>query len=127
MGLAASADPLWAVWKLRHLGYERLQPLRETSAMSNDRRDPHRPDRRRLLSGARLTCGRRSSDAATGQGWTVGQLAYLIQVSDDFILGEIRTGAILASKFGREYRIAPSAVRDYLLAKRYPLPESLAS
>jgi excisionase family DNA binding protein len=95
--------------------------------VNDDRRDPNRPDRRKLLPNARLTTGRRATDAATGQGWTVGQLAYLIQVSDDFILGEIRAGAILASKFGREYRIAPSAVRDYLTVKRYPLPQSLGS
>jgi hypothetical protein len=40
---------------------------------------------------------------------------------------EIKAGEIVASQFGREYRIAAAEVRRYLEAKGFPLPEVLAS
>lgn len=71
--------------------------------------------------------GRRSVDEPTGPAWTIGQLAYQIGMSNDFVISEIRANELVASKFGREWRIAAAEVRRYLLAKQFPLPESLAS
>jgi excisionase family DNA binding protein len=71
--------------------------------------------------------GRRAVDEPMGPAWTIGQLAYQIGMSNDFVISEIRAHEIVASKFGREWRIASSEVRRYLLAKQFPLPESLAS
>lgn len=86
-----------------------------------ERRDPEQPDRR---TGPRQG-GRRCTDAPTGNAWTTSQLAYHIGMSRDFILGEIDAGEIVASRFGREYRIARAEVVRYLTVKRFPLPDIL--
>jgi excisionase family DNA binding protein len=87
-----------------------------------DLRDPARRDRR---EGPRRG-GRRATDTQTGSAWTTGQLAFYIGMSRGFVLGEIRGGEIIASQFGREYRIAAAEVKRYLSDKRFPLPDALA-
>lgn len=71
--------------------------------------------------------GRRAMDTPTGGAWSPGQLAFHIGMSHDFVLAEIRAGEIVASPFGRQWRIATAEVVRYLTAKRFPLPDSLAS
>ncbi len=68
---------------------------------------------------------RRPIEMPSGPAWTTGQLAFHIGMSVDFVASEIRAGEIIASKFGREWRIAAVEVRRYLAAKEFPLPESL--
>lgn len=90
--------------------------------MTRDRRNPAQPDRRMLRGG-----GRRAVDKPTGNAWTTGQLAYHIGMSPGFVLAEIRAKEIVASQFGREFRIARAEVERYCLAKGWPLPAILAS
>jgi hypothetical protein len=71
--------------------------------------------------------GRRSTDPPTGKGWSTGQLAHHIGMSGKFVRGEIEAKEIIASRFGSEWRIAAAEVRRYLLAKGYPLPDTLAT
>jgi excisionase family DNA binding protein len=69
----------------------------------------------------------RRADRPVSNGWTTGQVAFHIGTSDDFVLSEIRDGALRAAKFGREWRIAYAEVRRYCSSKGYELPEPLAS
>lgn len=87
-----------------------------------ERRDPEHGDRR---SGPRQG-GRRASDIPTGNAWTTGQLAHWIGMSPDFVITEIAAGELVASKFGREYRIARAEILRYLTVKRFPVPDALA-
>lgn len=91
--------------------------------MSEDRRNQEQPDRRSGPRGG----GRRATDEAHGPAWTTGQLAHEIGMSADFVVSEIRAGELVASKFGREYRIAAAEIRRYLTARRFPVPDHLAS
>jgi excisionase family DNA binding protein len=90
--------------------------------MSPDRRDPTQVDRRKLLL---RPGGRRATDRPTGNGWTTGQLAHHIGMSRGFVLSEIKAREIIASQFGREWRIAAAEVRRYLESKGFPLPDSI--
>ena len=92
---------------------ERYETVSADSRESSDRR-----------TGTRRG-GRRATDTPTGPAWTTGQLAYHIGMSQGFVLGEIKAKEIIASQFGREYRIAAAEVRRYLESKGFPLPDSL--
>ena len=85
-----------------------------------DRRDPDCADRR---DGLLRQGGRRSTDAPSGNAWTTSQLANYIGMSRDFVIGEIDAGELVASKFGREYRIHREEIIRYLTVKRFPLPD----
>lgn len=70
--------------------------------------------------------GKRASDPpSTTFGWSTQQLANHLGMSRQFVILEINARAIIASRFGREYRIASSEVRRYCEARGYPVPESL--
>jgi hypothetical protein len=86
--------------------------------MGADRRNPIQPDRRTLRGG-----GRRAVDKPAANGWTTGQLGWWIGHGSDFVLGEIKDGRIVASKFGREWRIAYAEVCRYCVSKNYPEPD----
>jgi excisionase family DNA binding protein len=78
------------------------------------------PDRRTTVRS-----GRRATDLPIGAGWTTAQLARWCGLSSDFVTDEIHAGAIIASRFGREFRIHVSEVCRYCLEKNYPLPPTL--
>lgn len=94
---------------------KRQIPEERRSAQHTDRRSGHRGG------------GRRATDEPHGPAWTTGQLAHEIGMSADFVVSEIRAGELVASKFGREYRIAAAEIRRYLTAKQFPVPDHLAS
>ena len=85
-----------------------------------ERRDPTRPDRRKILYRAG---GRRASDQQVP--WTTTQLAAWIGMSADFVLREIYARELVASQFGREYRIPVAEVKRYLQVKAFPVPDTL--
>jgi hypothetical protein len=82
-----------------------------------------RPERR----GARIAGGRRATDQPSGNGWSTGQLGHHIGMSGNFVRSEIESGELVASRFGSEWRIAAAEVKRYLLAKGFPLPDSLST
>jgi excisionase family DNA binding protein len=84
-----------------------------------DLRNPMQPDRRHEPRGGRRA-GERQVDA-----WSTGTMADCIGMSSDFVRREIEAGELKASRFGREYRIQVDEVRRYLLAKQFPIPDSL--
>lgn len=51
------------------------------------------------------------------KAWTPRQLAAVIDMSQDFVLAEIRSGHLSAGKFGNRWRIPASEVSRYLTAR----------
>ncbi len=68
--------------------------------------------------------GRRASDRPSGNAWTTAQVAYHIGMSPGFVLCEIKAGDIVASQFGREWRITHAEVVRYCEAKGWPAPSA---
>jgi excisionase family DNA binding protein len=104
---------------------DRRHPEREGALAAKIECDRDGPSERRAMVERRAPGrpgGRRAVDRPTGNAWTTGQLAYHIGMSPGFVLAEIKAREILASQFGREYRIARTEVQRYLLAKGFPLP-----
>ena len=58
----------------------------------------------------------------TNGGWSTGRLAAHIGMGYDFIRTEIELGELAASRFGREWRIAPEEVRRYCRKNKWPEP-----
>lgn len=71
--------------------------------------------------------GRRASDRPSGNAWTTAQVAYHIGMSAGFVLCEIKAGDIVASQFGREWRITRAEVCRYCEAKGWPSPDAPSS
>jgi excisionase family DNA binding protein len=87
--------------------------------VTDDRRDPNRPDRRQLPL---RRGGRRAVDQPSDTAWTVSQLAYYIGMSADFIERQIDVRKIKATRLGTAIRISTIEVFRYLDEQEFPRP-----